>query len=444
MNAPDPLAPASTPSLPHTALHHALHPVLQPGMHHALHHTLHHAVHPVSHDMGHPALPDASHGVPHRPALSAWAATPGIGPSPPAAAACLARPSAASPVLLGTALGGCPSTPRSVGSPSPIEARAQDGSPDRSPALRQGTPAGRWTEDADAAAARPAPSGLRSAAASPGRRTTPPLARGPAELAPPPSGHVTLAGAGPGDPDLLTVKALRAIESADVVLHDQLVSPEILALIPPAAERIDVGKTCGHHRYTQAAIIELMLGLARQGRRVLRLKGGDPHIFGRGGEEAQALAAAGVPFDFIPGISAAQAAASCAGIPLTHRDHARAVVYATAHLREDGRTPAHGPEPDWPALARPGQTVVLYMGASCVDRICERLREHGLPADTPVALVERASRPGQRTLRGSLLTLPSVAAQAAVQGPALIIVGSVVRLAEVLSPQASRARAQAY
>ncbi|MBI5334000.1 MAG: uroporphyrinogen-III C-methyltransferase [Burkholderiales bacterium] len=274
-----------------------------------------------------------------------------------------------------------------------------------------------------------------------------------------PPGHVTLAGAGPGDPELLTLKALRAIQAADMVLHDQLVSPEILALIPPQAERIDVGKTCGHHRYSQAAIIELMLALARRGRRVLRLKGGDPNIFGRGGEEAQALAAAGIPFDFIPGISAAQAAASCAGIPLTHRDHARAVVYATAHMREDGQAlrdgrrdtapgpreaaPAEAGEPDWAALARPEQTVVLYMGVTRLERVCARLREHGLAADTPAAVVERASRPGQRTVRGTLQTLPALAAEARVQGPALIIVGSVVQLAEVLAPSAMQAHASA-
>lgn len=253
-----------------------------------------------------------------------------------------------------------------------------------------------------------------------------------------PPGHVTLAGAGPGDPELLTVKALRAIQGADVVLHDQLVSPEILALIPSTAQRIDVGKTCGHHRYSQGAIIELMLGLARQGRRVLRLKGGDPNIFGRGGEEAQALAAAGIPFDFIPGISAAQAAASCAGIPLTHRDHARAVVYATAHMREDGKAAQAGEdgEPDWAALARPAQTVVLYMGVNRLERVCARLRERGLAADTPAAVVERASRPRQRTVCGTLQTLPALAAEARVQGPALIIVGSVVTLAEVLAPAA--------
>ena len=248
-------------------------------------------------------------------------------------------------------------------------------------------------------------------------------------------GHVTLAGAGPGDPELLTVKALRAIERAEVVLIDHLVSPAIQALIPPQARRIDVGKSCGQHRYTQPAIIELMLRLARQGHRVLRLKGGDPHIFGRGGEEAQALAAAGIPFDVIPGISAAQAAAAGSGIPLTHRDHARAVVYATAHLREDGSGPACGSsEPDWAALARPGQTVVLYMGVTRLAQVCERLIAHGLPPGTPVAVVERASQPDERSLCATLSTLPARAQAAAVHGPAVIIVGTVVSLATTLAP----------
>lgn len=393
MNAPDPLAPphatAPLPDMPPTALHRALNAARQEPPRPAAKAQLQ-------------RQDDALHGAP-------WLLTTPL-PRPAADPACRGLPSPPHHGRLDRDPGPCRELPIASAQARHVGAAQADS---RTTGL------------------------LRQGLDRPAGRASPPAALAPSARAAARAGHVTLAGAGPGDPELLTLKALHAIESAEVVLHDQLVSPAILALVPPSAERIDVGKRCGHHRYSQAAIIELMLELARQGRRVLRLKGGDPNIFGRGGEEAQALAAAGVAFDFIPGISAAQAASSCAGIPLTHRDHARAVVYATAHLREDGQPHAGGAEPDWAALARPGQTVVLYMGAASVDRICQRLQAHGLAPDTPAALVERASQPGQRTLLGTLQTLPARTALAALHGPAVIIVGSVVHLAEQLSPQAT-------
>lgn len=251
-----------------------------------------------------------------------------------------------------------------------------------------------------------------------------------------PPGRVTLMGAGPGDPDLLTVKAARALQSARLVLFDNLVSEEIRALIPPQAERVYVGKESGRHTLPQEGIIEVMLQLARSGRDVLRLKGGDPYIFGRGGEEAVALAEAGVPFDVIPGISAAQGAAACAGIPLTHRDHADALVLTTGHLRGDA--PDRLVDLDWPLLARPHQTVVVYMGVGTLPVISERLQAHGLPGDTPAAIIERATLPGQRTVVGTLATLPDLAKQEAICSPALIVIGSVVSLHGVLGAQKAR------
>jgi uroporphyrin-III C-methyltransferase len=241
---------------------------------------------------------------------------------------------------------------------------------------------------------------------------------------------VTLVGAGPGDPELLTVKAARAIAAAKIVLYDRLVSAPVLALIPRDAQRIDVGKESARHTLPQEAIIELMLRLAQSGRPVLRLKGGDPYIFGRGGEEAEALAAAGVPFTVIPGISAAQGAAAAAGIPLTHRDHAARVVWITGHLRAGA---ADALDLDWPSLARPGQTIVVYMGLAALPLICARLMHHGLDADTPAALVERATLPGQRTLVGTLQSLPALAQGSSAGSPALILIGSVVGMQAVLA-----------
>lgn len=265
-----------------------------------------------------------------------------------------------------------------------------------------------------------------------------------APAAPAPA-KVTLVGAGPGDPDLLTVRAARALQQATLVLHDHLVADEVLALAPAGAQRIYVGKESGAHTLSQPAIIALMLRLARSGRPVLRLKGGDPYIFGRGGEEAQALAAAGIPFEVVPGISAAQGAAAMAGMPLTHRDHADAVVFATGHLRQDrgGDGCADAVGLDWDRLARPHQTVVVYMGVGALPVICRELVAHGLPAGTPAATVERATRPDQRTVTGTLATLPMLARLHGVQAPALIIVGGVVSLHAVLAGRAEAAAAGA-
>ena len=241
-----------------------------------------------------------------------------------------------------------------------------------------------------------------------------------------PPALVTLVGAGPGDPELLTLKAAKALRAAELVLYDHLVGKEVLDLLPPSADRIYVGKESGHHTLTQDAIIELMVRLARSGRPVLRLKGGDPYIFGRGGEETQALAAHGIPFVVIPGISAAQGAAACAAIPLTHRDHAATLVFATGHLRSQGD--ARVVDLDWPMLARPRQTVVIYMGVGALPVICEQLIRHGMSPDTPAAVIERATRPQQRTISGSLQALPTLALVHGVASPALIMIGAVVAL----------------
>ena len=236
---------------------------------------------------------------------------------------------------------------------------------------------------------------------------------------------VTLVGAGPGDPELLTIKALKALQSASLVLYDHLVSPAVLAFLPADADRVYVGKESSCHTLPQESIIDLMIRLAKSGRPVLRLKGGDGYIFGRGGEEAQALAAAGVPFAVVPGLTAAQGAAASVGIPLTHRDHACSLVLATGHLRENRELSM-----DWAMLARPKQTVVLYMGVSNLPEICRQLIAHGLPADTPAALVERATQPEERCITGNLGSLPALAKTHGVKPPALIMVGAVVALRE--------------
>jgi uroporphyrin-III C-methyltransferase len=260
----------------------------------------------------------------------------------------------------------------------------------------------------------------------------------PAAAAPPSPGTVTLLGAGPGDPELLTVKAVKALQAASLVLYDHLVSPAVLELLAPSTERIYVGKESSRHTLPQGDIIELMLRLARSGRSLLRLKGGDGYIFGRGGEEAQALAAEGVPFTVIPGLTAAQGAAASVGIPLTHRDHAASLVLATGHLR-DGQ----GLDMDWAMLARPRQTVVLYMGVNNLPEICRQLMAHGLPGDTPAALVEKATLPDERCITGTVADLPSLALRHQVRPPALIMIGSVVSVREQLMPTARPASTEA-
>jgi len=243
----------------------------------------------------------------------------------------------------------------------------------------------------------------------------------------PEEGIVSLVGAGPGDPDLLTLRALRVLQRADAVLYDHLVAPALVGMARPEAERIYVGKEQDNHALGQDEINALMVRLARQGRRVVRLKGGDPFIFGRGGEEIEALAGQGIAFEVVPGVTAAAGAAAYAGIPLTHRDYAQTCVLATGHLK-DGSARL-----DWAALARPHQTVVIYMGVSGLAQICGGLIEHGLASDLPAALVEKATWPGQRVVEGTLATLPAAAAAAGVKPPALLIVGEVVRLRERLA-----------
>ncbi|WP_404302279.1 uroporphyrinogen-III C-methyltransferase [Alicycliphilus denitrificans] len=236
-------------------------------------------------------------------------------------------------------------------------------------------------------------------------------------------GRVTLVGAGPGDPELLTLRAVKALRGARLVLYDHLVSKEVLRYVAEDADLIYVGKEASQHTLPQESIIDLMVRLARSGRSMVRLKGGDGFIFGRGGEEAQALADAGIGFEVVPGITAAQGAGACAGIPLTHRDHAATLVFATGHLRGENEVAL-----DWEALARPRQTVVIYMGMGTLPVICEQLVRHGLPAGTPAALVEQASLPGQRCITGTLQDLPALAQQHRVRPPALIVVGEVVAL----------------
>ncbi|HSW22189.1 MAG TPA: uroporphyrinogen-III C-methyltransferase [Burkholderiaceae bacterium] len=242
-----------------------------------------------------------------------------------------------------------------------------------------------------------------------------------------PVGKVFLVGAGPGDADLLTVRAARLLASADVVVYDNLVSTDVLELIPRSAERLYVGKERGNHSMVQGDINVLLVQLARAGRQVVRLKGGDPFVFGRGGEELQALAAQGITFEVVPGITAACGVASYAGIPLTHRDHAQACLFVTGHLK-DGSC-----DLDWPALARPRQTVVIYMGLGGLAEICAQLVAHGLPATTPAAVVEQGTTLDQRVVSATLADLDVRVEQAELRSPCLIIVGEVVRLREQLA-----------
>jgi uroporphyrin-III C-methyltransferase/precorrin-2 dehydrogenase/sirohydrochlorin ferrochelatase len=241
-----------------------------------------------------------------------------------------------------------------------------------------------------------------------------------------PAGSVALVGAGPGDPGLLTLRALRLLNQADVILHDRLVSGEVLALARRDALFIEVGKEAGNHHTTQNRIHELMLEHARAHRRVVRLKGGDPFVFGRGGEELEFLRAHKVPYEVVPGITAALACAAYAGIPLTHRDHAQSVRLLTAHCQTsiDGL--------DWRALAQERQTLAVYMGVAELDTLRGNLLKHGRAADTPFALIENGSRPEQRVIVGTLDGLPEVARLHAVVSPALLILGEVAALAERL------------
>ena len=238
-----------------------------------------------------------------------------------------------------------------------------------------------------------------------------------------PVGSVVLVGAGPGDPGLVTLNALRAMNEADVILHDRLVSAEVLRLSRRDATRIEVGKSAGRHRMSQDDIHALMLEHARAGKRVVRLKGGDPFVFGRGGEELEFLRTHDVPFEVIPGITAAVACAAYAGIPLTHRDHAQSLRFVTAHCKESLDTL------DWAALAQQQQTLAIYMGVNGLEKIRESLLLAGMDPQLPFALVEYGSRPQQRVIAGTLAVLPETARHHHVQSPALLIVGEVAALA---------------
>jgi uroporphyrin-III C-methyltransferase/precorrin-2 dehydrogenase/sirohydrochlorin ferrochelatase len=242
-----------------------------------------------------------------------------------------------------------------------------------------------------------------------------------------PKGEVFLIGGGPGDPDLLTFRALRLMQQADVVVYDRLVSKEVLDLVRRDADRIYAGKERDNHAIPQEDINHLLVRLAREGKRVLRLKGGDPFIFGRGGEEIETLMSEGISFQVVPGVTAAAGCAAYAGIPLTHRDYAQAVMFVTGHL-QDGTVNLN-----WKALAQPRQTVVFYMGLHGVDIICRELVNHGLAATTPAALVQQGTTRYQRVLTGTLETLPAIVKEAHVKAPTLIIVGDVVQLHEKLS-----------
>jgi uroporphyrin-III C-methyltransferase/precorrin-2 dehydrogenase/sirohydrochlorin ferrochelatase len=242
-----------------------------------------------------------------------------------------------------------------------------------------------------------------------------------------PAGMVYLVGGGPGSPELLTLRAARILQHADALLYDNLVSPAIVDMARREAEHIYVGKEADNHALKQEEINALLVKLASQGKRVVRLKGGDPFIFGRGGEEIETLAEHGVPFEVVPGVTAASGAAAYAGIPLTHRDYAHSCVFVTGHLKEGE------PELDWEALATPRQTLAIYMGVKGLALICRRLIEHGVAAEMPAAVVQSATVGRQRVLAGTLATLPEIAARERIHPPALVIVGEVVRLREKLA-----------
>ncbi|MBK7315024.1 uroporphyrinogen-III C-methyltransferase [Candidatus Aalborgicola defluviihabitans] len=238
----------------------------------------------------------------------------------------------------------------------------------------------------------------------------------------PVDGCVYLVGAGPGDPELLTLRAVRLLEKADVVVYDHLVSSAVLDFVSPTAQRIFAGKRRNEHTMRQEQINTLLGQLAQEGKQVVRLKGGDPFIFGRGGEELQTLAAHGVAFEVVPGITAASGVSSYAGIPLTHRDYAQSCIFVTGHLK-DGSA-----DLDWPSLVRPHQTVVIYMGLGGLPEICRQMILHGAPPDLPIAVVQDGSIATQRVVTGTLANMPERVAQAKLRSPCLTLIGEVVKL----------------
>ena len=236
-------------------------------------------------------------------------------------------------------------------------------------------------------------------------------------------GRVALVGAGPGDPELITLKGARLLREAEVLVYDNLVSQGVLDLVSPDAERIYVGKLSGNHTIPQEEICQLLRDKALAGKFVVRLKGGDPFVFGRGGEEMDVLLAAGVDVEIVAGVTAALGAGASFGFPLTHRDHAQSCVFVTGHLKD------HSVDLDWPALARPNQTIVIYMGITGLESISAKLQEAGLPGGTPAALIYRATWPEQRLFESTLAKLPETARINDVKPPALIVIGSVVQFA---------------
>ncbi len=241
------------------------------------------------------------------------------------------------------------------------------------------------------------------------------------------TGEVYLVGAGPGDPDLITFKALRLMQKADVVLYDRLIGDGILNLVRREAERIYVGKRPDDHTLPQESISEMLVRLAKEGKRVLRLKGGDPFIFGRGGEEIERLAEECIPFQVVPGVTAASGCSAYAGIPLTHRDHAQSCLFVTAHGR-NGIV-----DLDWKQIVRPRQTVAVYMGLRILPELTDAFIAHGVDPDMPVAVVEKGTRPGQRVITGTIGDIARKVREAGFTGPAMIIIGTVVTLREKLS-----------
>jgi len=241
------------------------------------------------------------------------------------------------------------------------------------------------------------------------------------------NGKVYLVGSGPGDPELLTIKALRLIKEADVIVHDQLPGPEILALLPKSAELIDVGKYAGDHTLSQDEINRLLVDYASQGKTVVRLKGGDPYLFGRGGEEALELRKAGIDFEVVPGITSAIAVPAYAGIPITHRDNASMVTIITGHEQKKV-----GSMLDWGWLSASKGTIVILMGVSTLGTYIPELMRYGSDPDTPVAIIERGTRDDQVVTTGSLSTIVDIAKDRGVKAPAIVVIGDVVRLHDVL------------